>query len=386
MFKSYSFYLNQIKKYLRAMVGYPFIRDVSKNRRTVIRKALLIYITKPYRLKKGDPQFLKHQNLKQCMQIVSLLSIKGYSVDLLDIMDDRHFPNENYDLVIGHRVSIREQDIYSTKKNIYLATGTNHKIHNFQVLSRYQYLNERRGIKLTPKNLNSINMPFVEKADAIFCFGNEFVRASWDHVSKGECFSFNNYGFDGTKSLIDYRNLDRARKNFLFFASTNQISKGLDLLLDVFSKNPDLHLYVCSLFEYEKDFCEAYFRELFQTQNIHPVGWVEVNSSLFYKLCTECAFVIHPSCSEGSPGSVIQCMHTGLIPVVTLQTGIDVDDFGILFPSDQIVDIEKTIQTVTDFPIEKLKSSSLQTRITSIEKYSEQSFLQRWKELLEIIS
>lgn len=379
-------YFNLIKQYSRKAIGYPFLSDVTENRLTASKKILFIYITKPFRLKTRDKQFFAHQNIKQCQQIVSLLGEKGFSVDLLDINDNRHHPKGDYDVVISHRVSNCKQDAFTSKNNIYLATGLNHNIHNSQVLSRHQYLFERKGIKIAPKNLNPVDMPYVEKADELFCFGNEFVKNTWKQISKAECLNFHNYGYDQTIYLGDDRNLDKARKSFLFFASTFQISKGLDLLLEIFAKNPDLHLYVCSLFANEREFCKIYSNELFKTKNIHPVGWVDVNSPLFYKLCADCAFVIHPSCSDASPGSVVQTMHTGLIPIVTPHSGIDVDKFGFLLSNDREDYIENVVRTVSDLSLNQLRESSYQTRLTSIEKYSEQSFINRWRELIETIT
>ncbi len=129
-------------------------------------------------------------------------------------------------------------------------------------------------------------------------------------VFGGPIYPFNNYSFRET-SPVDWKNYSHARYNFLFFASRSQMQKGLDLLLEVFAKLPHLHLFVCSKFGGEPDFCACYRKELFETLNVHPVGWIPVNGPEYQQLVERCGFVIHPTCSEGQAGSVVQCMHSG---------------------------------------------------------------------------
>jgi glycosyltransferase involved in cell wall biosynthesis len=160
------------------------------------------------------------------------------------------------------------------------------------------------------------------------------------------------------------------------------MQKGLDLLLEVFPKHPDLHLYVCSTFSQEPDFCECYRRELFETPNVHPVGWVEVCSPQFCQLIERCGAVIHPTCSEGQAGSVVQCMHAGLTPIVTREAGIDVENFGVLLADDHLETIERAVLDFARRPADWHRSRSLLTRHVAAEKYSETAFVRRWTEIL----
>jgi glycosyltransferase involved in cell wall biosynthesis len=160
------------------------------------------------------------------------------------------------------------------------------------------------------------------------------------------------------------------------------MQKGLDLLLEIFPKHPELHLYICSEYEKEEDFCACYHKELYETPNIHPIGWVAVNGPEYYELVKKCAFVIHPTCSEGQPGSVVQCMHSGLIPLVTREAGIDTEDFGITFTDDSLEEIERVILEVSEKPESWHRERSIRTRRVSEEKYSEDAFMNRWRDIL----
>jgi glycosyltransferase involved in cell wall biosynthesis len=72
---------------------------------------------------------------------------------------------------------------------------------------------------------------------------------------------------------------------------------------------------------------------MYETDNIETVGWVDVTGTAFRDIARRCVATIYPSCSEGGGGSVITCMHAGLIPVVTEEASVDVDDFGTVLPT-----------------------------------------------------
>lgn len=47
----------------------------------------------------------------------------------------------------------------------------------------------------------------------------------------------------------------------------------------------------------------------------------------FAALTRRCAAVVYPSCSERTAGSVITCLHAGLILIVSKESGVDTEDF-----------------------------------------------------------
>jgi glycosyltransferase involved in cell wall biosynthesis len=351
------------------------------------KRALLIYLVKPFALEETDPRLLTHQNSRQCKQIAALLGEFGYVVDSIDIRDKKFIPTRHYDLVVSNRVDLGAMDSHFQKDTvkIYLASVTNHQVHNGRLRSRHERLLKRRGCSVRMRRVYSEAMPYVSKADAIAAFGNDEIVATWREAFDGSIYPFNNYGFKETRFIFDEKDFAVARYSFLFFASGSQVQKGLDLLLEIFPKLPDLHLYVCSQFEKENDFCACYRKELYETANIHAIGWVHVNSPEFQELVRRCAYVIHPSCSEGQPGSVVQCMYGGLIPVVSKQTGIDTENFGVTFADDSLEEIERVIREVSQLPEEWHKERSIKTAKVAEAKYSEDVFVNRWRQILSEI-
>jgi len=366
----------------RRTIGYPVIYNVNKvNDEYGSKRALLIYLVKPFLIKDDDPRFLDHQNLRQCKQIADVLGEFDYIVDVADVEDKKFRPSKHYDLVISHRVDL-QPDIFPNAVKVYLSTGMNHIVHNRNVRKRYQALYQRRGCRLKIRRLHTENMPFVLGANAIAGFGNELTMNTWKETFGGPTYYFNNYGFQVAQFVLGTRDYSIARKNFLFFASQDQVAKGLGLLIEVFPRCPGIDLYICSDFEYEKDFCNCYRRELWRTSNIHAIGWIRINSAEFDELIQRCAYVILPTCSDASAGSVVQCMYAGLIPIVTKEAGIDTEDFGITLADDSLEEIEKTILELADLPEEWHREHSIRTRQAAEERFSEKAFVNKWREIL----
>ena len=371
---------------LRREPRYPVISNVNgADESTCGRSALLIYLTKPFLLAGTDPAFIRHQNFRQCTQIAAVLGEGGYIVDVMQKQDTRFVPSRAYDLIISEKLDWKGLDSYfkETAVRAFLATSMNHIVHNRNLRRRHELLSARRPCHVQVRRVYPERMPAVATSDGLIGFGNEFTMSTWKEVFDGPTYPFNNYGFEETVVVSpNSKDFETARRHFLFFASRSQVQKGLDLLLEVFPKHPDLHLYVCSTFETESDFCACYHEELFETPSIHPIGFIGANSREFHELVRRCAYVIHPTCSEGQPGSVVQCMYSGLIPLVTREAGIDTEDFGVTFADDSLDEIERVVVDLAARPAKWHRERSIKTRRVAEGGYSERAFWSRWKEII----
>jgi hypothetical protein len=349
------------------------------------KSALLVYLSLPFHLKEGHPAFRFHQNLKQSLQIASVLGEFGYSVDVIDIHDKTFKPSRKYDLVMSHRSDISglEEAIGNDTTLVYLSSGMNHLVHNENQRRRLEYLRTRRGFELKNLVWDDEQSPFLKKADALVGFGNRMIMDSWKRSFSGPRHGFSNYGFPAIPYVK--KNWKEARRNFLFLGSGQQLGKGLDLLLEIFPNHPNLHLYICSKYKNEIDFCHYYQRELYKTKNIHPCGWIDIRGQHFLQLVGKCGFVVLPSCSEGSPGSVVNAMTAGLIPLLTREAGIDTEDFGFTFPDDRIETIESALCELAQLDADTLEQRSIATRHIAVTRFSENAFISRWREILRDI-
>ena len=79
---------------------------------------------------------------------------------------------------------------------------------------------------------------------------------------------------------------------------------------------------------------------------------MDINSADFKNVMDKCAFVVHPSVSEGGAASVVTVMaNGGLIPIISKSSGLDVEEFGYVFDV-----IDKN--TVLEYINEALKLSN----------------------------
>ncbi len=351
----------------RQWIGYPSVTDHFGRTGVHEMRALLIYISQPFISPAPTDPASRHAQREMALILAEVLDQNGFIVDVVDFRSRRLPATAQYRLIIGIGelfMSIRRRNGTSLA---WLGTGSDRKFHIEQQKKRIDDLEKRRGYRAPPNPDRENDPQDLSQCDAIFLIGNDFVRRTFDEYH-GPIFQIPNIGFSFIQKFN--RNFEQARKKFLFIGSRGQVHKGLDLLLEVFGTSPDLELYICASVEYERDFVNCYHRELYKMPNIHLIGILDLAGEKFRTVATECAFVVLPSCAEGISGSVIAGMQTGLIPIVSPASGIDVDDFGMLFDDCSPTSISEVIREMSDLsPVELEERAAAARQATEI-KYS----------------
>ncbi len=307
------------------------------NRTTHAKNALLCYITAPFL-----PQLRRtfaHQNHSQIRDIAEILGSLGYNVDVMNYWA-RSTLSKNYDLVID--IHPDENKVYwshlhpAAKKIVYY-TGSYPEFQNKAEQKRLMSIKKRKGVQLqAQRQVPPIAKQIWERFDAVLLMGNARTQKTFPEMNVPIQLIPNT----GDEHYPRLSNEQKSTKSFLFLASGGQVHKGLDLLLEVFSKHPELELTICSPFMREKDFTELYSQELFQTPNIHPIGFLDPYSKKFQEIAKKCVYMVSPSASEGMSGSVLIALSVGLIPIVSQESGVD----GLWeFSECSLVNVEKTI-------------------------------------------
>ena len=153
--------------------------------------------------------------------------------------------------------------------------------------------------------------------------------------------------------------------------------RGIDLVLEAFVNMPELNLWVCGPLQSpgEKEFIEVYREELFHTQNIHPIGWIDVRSKSFQKLTNNCTALLSTACTEGMSGGALNCMRRGVIPFVTRATGIDIqEDFGFVFENDTVDGIHQRMMDFSKLDIVSIQRVSETVLRETNKRYSIEAF------------
>jgi hypothetical protein len=209
---------------------FPVIRNANQAGATVHEKrALVIWVVKPFLLDPTDPSMLYHQNARQCRQVTRLLGDFRFTVDVVHVGDRSFRPAQPYDLVISNRSNLDDlgSSAFTNAITIYLATTLHHKTHNRNLQRRHDALRERRQCDVRVRRRYSELVPFALQSNAIVVFGNAYTADTWRQTYDGPIYPFNNYGFAETNVPDAPKNFPECRKNFLFFASARRTSSSL---------------------------------------------------------------------------------------------------------------------------------------------------------------
>ena len=345
---------------------------------------LLSYIIEPFLLRDGEPLPNTHTHYRESLQIAGTFLDRGYSVDVISYLDRKFIPKKDYAFFVAARTNFQRIAQLLNEdcvKIVHLDTA--HWLYNNAAsYGRCLALQQRNGVTVRSQRTVESNLA-IECADYATVLGNRFTASTYTYAKKPilslSVPAVTTYPWPENK---DYEN---CRNHFLWFGSGGLVHKGLDLVLEVFAEMPDCYLSVCGAIQQEKDFEKAYFRELYETPNIHTVGWVDVGGPEFIEITSECVGLIYPSCSEGQSGAVVTCLHAGLIPIVSYESGVDVHDFGVILKDCSIEEIKNSIRMVSGRSIEELKRISRKVWEFARENHTREKFAEKYRNVIDKI-
>lgn len=361
-------YLKKISNKTTAALGVD-VRRINRNERKTVSvkpktlcrgNVLLSYIIEPFLLEAGEPVSNDHTHDWESLQIGKTFLDLGYRVDVIDYRNNKFIPGKDYSFFIAARTNFERISQYLNKNCIKIVhLDTSHWLfNNHASYKRSLALQMRKGVTIRSQRIVESNLA-IEYADCATILGNGFTISTYQYAKKpvfripiSTCVVY---------PRPEKKDFDACRKNFLWFGSGGLIHKGLDLILDVFAQMPDYHLTICGPIQQEEDFVRTFYKELYQTPNIHTHGWVSVDSEEFMRIMNNCVGLIYPSCAEGQCGAVVTCMHAGLIPVISYESGVDVGDSGVILKDCSLDQIKKTIQNISGLPAVELKNRALKT-------------------------
>jgi glycosyltransferase involved in cell wall biosynthesis len=181
------------------------------------------------------------------------------------------------------------------------------------------------------------------------------------------------------------KDFEAIRRRFIWFGGNALLLKGLDLALDAFAEMPEYHLTVCGPVSNDKPFEQVYYKELYETPNIHTFGWVNVSSPEFKEVIKNNLGLVYPSACEGQAGAVITCMQAGLIPIISYESGANVYDFGEILKTSSIEEIKATVRKISNLPAAQLKQMACKAWEYARTNHTKEKFAQAYRHAVEQI-
>jgi len=345
---------------------------------------LLAYIIDPFLLKPDETVSNKHTHDWESLQMGSTFLELGYAVDVIDYRDNKFIPQKDYSFFISARSYFQEigQRLNNNCVKIVHLETSHFIFNNSAAYIRHLNLQQRRGVTLTSLKWVRPNWA-IEHADIATIKGNQFTVNTYSYAKK-PFFQTPNPAVISLPWPKD-KNFNASRKNFLWLGSDGLVHKGLDLVLEAFTEMQDQNLTVCGPIQQDKPFETAYYKELYETPNIHTYGWIDISSKNFIDLTNNCIGLVYPSCAEAQAGSVVNCLQAGLIPIISYESGVDVDDFGICLRECTIQEIKKTVAKVSAFPEEKLKSMARTAWEYAQKNHTREKFAEDYRNIIQTI-
>ena len=343
-------------------------------------RAVLSYIIDPVL---GDGASIEHSHTHfwESRQIAVTLAELGMTVDCVHWTNGEYVPEGEVDLLIDVRTNLEQWAPHhpQARKVAHLDT-CHHRFNNEAQMERHRALTERRGVNLQPFKL----MPEtrgIETCDLATYLGNSITRASYDFADKPM-----------TRIPVSVpqqyawqeRDWERARRRFVWFGSGGLVHKGLDLVLETFAKSPDLELLVCGPIDRERDFERHYQRELYRTPNINTLGWLDVLSPSFLRQLKGVGGLVYPSCAEGGGASALTCMHAGIVPLLTPEASVDLEeDRGVVLRDLSIDGLKSAVETFSQRAPSELQAISRNAWSWSREHHTRDVFATRFRAFAE---
>lgn len=380
-------------KYLTKSLGIDVKRIDTKNERYRIVSlipggkirghALLAHLVKPFLLSDEELLPVSHTHFLESKLIGKVLLDLGFAVDVIDYRNDTFHPDKEYTFFISpaRKYFERYAQILNSDCIKIAHLDTAHWLsNNTNALNRCYEFKTRKGVAIKSYKFIEENKA-IELSDYGVVLGNKYTIDTYRYAHKPlfrvPLPTVKTYPKPETKKY------DNVKKNFLWFGSNGFIHKGLDIVIEAFTELEDYNLTICGPINSEEDFVKIYYDELYNTRNITTRGWIDVCEKEFLDITDQCIGIVYPSSSESGGGSVLTCMQAGLIPLVTYESSVDVDEtYGILIDEISIPGVKEAVLKLSKLSGEKLKEMSDTAWFYSRSNFTHSAYYNGYKNIL----
>ena len=344
--------------------------------------ALLNFVVEPFLDEPDEATLKSHANYSQAVSVVDALNGLGFNVDITE-WRNQNAPNANgYDVVLGLGNAFSSSCIDSHKNipRIYFGWGLYSGATQDAIQRRSVDFQRRTGNQIAQRHPDDFGPKYA--TDIVF-LGNEYVRRTYESVSNAITHQLRNPITPGVASTLEKKDFDACRRRFLWMAGYGTLRRSLDVLLEIFHRNPEYELWICGDISHEKTFFSYYHDQLHACENIKYLGWVDVTGEEYRKATRNCGYILYPSVSDGMPGSVVNAMASGLIPIVTEAAGMECAGLEIAIPKIEHQIILRIMEEAAVVTPEAMKQRANDVHKFATEFYSQGAFRTSFAAALE---
>jgi hypothetical protein len=352
-------------------------------------RVLISYYLEPYLLDSAKPiprdhPYYWHASYWECTEMARSFIESGYAVDVISWRNNWFIPSDRYEIFLDNKYNMQRLAPLLPKEclKIFHIDSAHILFHNAAECQRLLAVQRRRGVTLQSRRFEPPNLG-IEHADCATVYGNRFTQDTFSYAGKSMYHVPLSIPF--LYPWPEAKDFGVCRRRFMWLGSGGLVHKGLDLVLEAFAGMPEFHLTVCGPVSNEKDFEQAYGRELYSLPNIKTAGWVDIASPQFIDMMRTCVGLVYPSCSEGGGGSALAALGGGLIPILSYESSVDVHDFGVILTSSSVSEIRKVVTALASLPAAELHTMARKGWEYARENHSRDCFAREWRRVVSAI-
>lgn len=373
----------KIKDYYYNLIAMnpPVIRNINYNSGAIQKKVLLSYLTSGYtvNIEKSSGRTI----IPEIFKIVRVFSELEFSIDLTncnDIKSIEIIKDTKYDMIFGFgEVFYRMSELQPEAITVLYMTEQHPEISYIEEKKRIEYFYERhkRHVPIMRSGMFYRIEHLRKKYNSIITLSEtEPLKSMYDNP-----YTIFPTGIINSQFVFEDKDHSISRKNFLWLGSSAVIHKGLDLLIDIFSRRDDISLHICGL--------NRKTRELLGIPlgiNIIDHGYIDIQSDTFLTLAKECSYSILPSCAEGFATSITTSMLHGLIPIVMRDTGFNrLGDYALFLDDYEITNLTTKITEFSNRDPDTLKRLSMKVYDFARENFVLEKFENNFRSIMKEI-
>lgn len=342
---------------------------------TIRGRVLLSYLIDGISNSYDGEKFSGHSNIWESREIARIFVSLGYIVDAIDCRNNSFAPQVKYDIVFDIYTNLQRLTplLHKDALKILYCTGSDPYYQNRAEQERVDNLRKRRNCFYQPKRQvknPDLSRRSIELADECCLLGNEHTLSTYPAELQKKMHLVTVSASRLGDSIKKQDELVPDEREFLWFFGTGAVHKGLDLLLEIFSQDPNLVLNIVGKVDTDTDFMNIYFRQMHQTENIKYHGYLKPDCERFKDIIKKVFCFIAPSCSESISSAVVTCMQAGIFPIISQDTGVTLPQgCGICLKDCSIENIRKAV-----YHVYRMSKTELCQQIHKVQQYALQNY------------